>query len=82
MPRIGVIVGLASEAECLEVIIPDRRPPIAIAGASAARATAAAAQFLDEDCAGVVSFGLAEALGAPLQVQVEDFHFTEVKVAR
>lgn len=67
MPRIGVIVGLASEAECLETIASEHRPPVAVAGASAARATSAAAQFLNEDCAGVVSFGLAGGLDPDIE---------------
>lgn len=67
MPGIGVIVGLASEAECLEAIVADRRPPIAVAGASAARATAAASQFLNEGCVGVVSFGIAGGLDADIE---------------
>lgn len=67
MSRIGVIVGLASEAECLEAIPAEHRPPVAVAGASAARATAAAAQFLDEGCAGLVSFGLAGGLDPDIE---------------
>lgn len=59
MARIGVIVGLAAEAEILEAFPADRRPVVAVAGASAARAEAAALKLIAQGCDALLSFGVA-----------------------
>ncbi len=67
MTRVGVVTGLASEAEILEVFSADRRPAIAVAGASAARAEAAATRLIDEGCGAILSFGVAGGLDGALR---------------
>lgn len=62
MAHIGIVTGLASEAECLEAIDAERRPPVGVAGANAARARAAAEHLIGQGCAGLLSFGLAGGL--------------------
>jgi hopanoid-associated phosphorylase len=62
VPRLGVITGLASEAECLEVFAPVERPTVRVAGASAKRAAEAARRLLDEGCTALLSFGIAGGL--------------------
>ena len=62
MPRLGVITGLASEADCLNVYGYDERPAVRIAGASPARAREAAQALVSSGCTGLVSFGLSGAL--------------------
>ncbi len=62
MTRVGAITGLASEAEILEIFPADRRPAIAVAGASAARAEARATRLIDEGCGALLSFGVAGGL--------------------
>lgn len=62
MSQLGVITGLASEADCLNVYDYDERPAVRIAGASAARAREAAQALVSSGCKGLVSFGLSGAL--------------------
>jgi hopanoid-associated phosphorylase len=71
--RIGVITGLAAEAEIFDAIPSDRRPRVAPAGASAARAEAAARKLLDQGCGAIlgVAGGLDPAL-APGTVVVAE----------
>lgn len=59
MPRVGVIVGLASEARVLRA---DPGVRVACSGASAARARDLAAAHLAGGCGALVSFGLAGGL--------------------
>jgi len=60
--QLGVITGLASEADCLNVYGYDERPAVRIAGASATRAREAAQALVSSGCKGLVSFGLSGAL--------------------
>jgi len=60
--RVGVITGLTVEAEIFDAIPSDRRPRVAAAGASAARAEAAARKLLDQGCGAILSFGVAGGL--------------------
>ena len=66
MVRLGVITGLAAEAEILEAFPPERRPVVAVAGASAARAEAAALRLLAGGCEAILSFGVAGGLDPAL----------------
>ena len=67
MTRVGVVTGLASEAEILEAFSADHRPKIAVAGASAVRAEAAANRLIDEGCGAILSFGVAGGLDPALR---------------
>jgi adenosylhomocysteine nucleosidase len=60
--RVGVITGLAAEAEFLSEFLPERAPRVEIAGASAARAEKAALSLLDQGCGAILSFGVAGGL--------------------
>lgn len=62
MPRLGVITGLVSEAECLDVFAPGVRPPVRAAGASPRRAADAARRLLAEGYTALLSFGIAGGL--------------------
>ncbi|MEL0107961.1 MAG: hypothetical protein ACO3MW_09565 [Rhodospirillales bacterium] len=62
MPHLGVITGLASEADCLNAYAFDERPAVRIAGASAQRAREAAQALVSSGCDGLVSLGLSGAL--------------------
>lgn len=64
--KVGVICGLAAEAECLELFSSDSRPSLRVAGASVARAHAAAKELIAEGCIGLVSFGVAGGLDPSL----------------
>ena len=64
MTRLGVITGLASESECLNVIPTERRPTVRCAGANSARAQALAGELASEGCQGLLSFGTAGGLTA------------------
>ena len=66
MVRLGVITGLAAEAEILEAFPSERRPVVAVAGASGARAEAAAARLLAGGCEAILSFGVAGGLDPAL----------------
>ena len=62
MTQVGVITGLAVEAEILEAIPAGSRPIVAITGASATRAKSAARKLLAEGCGAILSFGVAGGL--------------------
>ena len=67
MRRLGVITGLASEADIFAALPSEQRPVVRIAGASAARAEAAALKLLGEGCAAILSFGVAGGLDPALR---------------
>lgn len=62
MRRLGVITGIAREADCLSVLPADRRPLARCSGASSPRALAHARALIAEGCHGLVSFGIAGGL--------------------
>jgi len=62
VPRLGVITGLASEAECLDLFATGVRPSVRAAGASPRRAADAARRLLAEGCTALLSFGIAGGL--------------------
>lgn len=66
MHRLGVITGLAAEADILAAFPLEQRPVINIAGASAARAEVAAMRLLAEGCEAILSFGVAGGLDPAL----------------
>ena len=66
MNRLGVITGLATEADCLDVLPAAERPAVRCAGADVARAREAAGSLISEGCAGLLSFGMAGGLDAAL----------------
>ncbi len=66
MNRLGIITGLASEADCLSEIPVDRRPLVESAGASAAGARRVARALLSRGCTGLLSFGTAGGLAPDL----------------
>ena len=66
MVRIGIITGLAAEAEILEAFPLERRPIVAVAGASGARAETAALRLLAGGCEAILSFGVAGGLDPAL----------------
>ena len=66
MVRLGVITGLAAEAKILEAFPSERRPVVAVAGASGARAETAALRLLAEGCEAILSFGVAGGLDPAL----------------
>lgn len=62
LPRLGVITGLANEADCLNVFDYDERPAVRVSGASAKRAGEAAQALVSSGCTALVSLGLSGAL--------------------
>lgn len=66
MNRLGVITGLASEADCLSEIPVDRRPLVESAGASPEGARRVARALLSRGCTGLLSFGTAGGLDPDL----------------
>ena len=66
MDRIGVITGLVSEAECLDVLAEPERPATEVAGANAIRARARAAALVSRGCLALLSFGVAGGLDPAL----------------
>ena len=66
MNRLGVITGLATEADCLSVFPAAERPSVRCAGADVARAREAAGSLISEGCAGLLSFGMAGGLDGAL----------------
>lgn len=62
MRRLGVITGIAREADCLSVLPAERRPLARCSGASSTRALAHARALIAEGCHGLVSFGIAGGL--------------------
>ena len=67
MDRIGVITGLLSEAECLDVLAASERPAIEVAGANAMRARAKASALVSRGCRALLSFGVAGGLDPALR---------------
>ncbi|MCC7017649.1 MAG: purine phosphorylase [Rhodospirillales bacterium] len=66
MTRLGVITGLAAEADILSEFPSTRAPMVEIAGASGARAEAAALGLLAGGCGAILSFGVAGGLDPAL----------------
>lgn len=66
MTTLGVITGLAAEADILLEFPSARAPMVEIAGASGARAEAAALRLLAEGCEAILSFGVAGGLDPAL----------------
>lgn len=64
MARLGIITGLASEADCLKRFPAGEAPVVRCAGADAARAAAAARELVSQGCDGLLSFGMAGGLDA------------------
>jgi len=64
--RLGVITGLAQEADCLDVFPAAARPPVGIAAASPAKAAALAGEMASGGCKALLSFGMAGGLRADL----------------
>lgn len=62
MTRLGVVTGLASEADCLEPQSAAKGGRVLCAGADPARAEDAARKLISEGCTGIMSFGLAGGL--------------------
>lgn len=65
--RVGVITGLAAEADIVSEHAPESASRIAVAGASVARAEKAALRLLDQGCGAILSFGVAGGLDPALQ---------------
>lgn len=67
MTQVGVITGLAVEADILSEFPLERAPRVEIAGASAARAESAARGLLERGCGAILSFGVAGGLDPALE---------------
>ena len=67
MERIGVITGLRSEAECLDVLAGPERPAAEVAGANTVRARARASALVSRGCRALLSFGVAGGLDPALR---------------
>ncbi len=67
MKRLGVITGLAQEADCLDVFPADERPFVGIAAARPAKAAALAVEMIGNGCKALLSFGMAGGLSADLK---------------
>ncbi len=66
MNRLGIITGLASEADCLSGIPVDRRPLVESVGASTEGARRVARALLSRGCTRLLSFGTAGGLAPDL----------------
>jgi len=64
--RLGIVTGLASEADCLELHIAAKDVRLLCAGADPARAEGAARALITEGCTGLMSFGIAGGLDPAL----------------
>lgn len=62
MARLGVITGLASEADCLKGFPADEAPVVRCVGADAGRAAATARALAAQGCDALLSFGVAGGL--------------------
>ncbi len=62
MRRLGVITGIAREANCLAVFAADQRPAVRCSGASSARAETQARELIAAGCDALLSFGIAGGL--------------------
>lgn len=67
IPRLGVIVSLQTEADCLRHLAEDEAPLIFVSGGSALRARAGAEQLRAQGAIALVSFGLAVGLAPVLR---------------
>ncbi len=70
MTRLGVVVGLAAEAEIIALAKPlcdEPAPLLAISGADSARAAEAAGRLIAEGAQSLLSFGIAGALSRDLE---------------
>ncbi len=67
MDRLGVITGLAQEADCLDVFPAGGRPPVGIAAARPAKAAALAGEMISNGCKALLSFGMAGGLNPDLK---------------
>jgi len=65
--RLGIVTGLASEADCLEPQFAARGVLVRCAGADPARAEEAARTLIAEGCTGLMSFGIAGGLDPALE---------------
>jgi hopanoid-associated phosphorylase len=64
--RLGIVTGLASEADCLDFRSAAEGVRVLCAGADCGRAAAAAQELVAEGCAGLISFGIAGGLDPAL----------------
>jgi len=64
MSRIGIITGLAEEADCLDVFAANERPLIGVAAAQPEKAEILAAEMISGGCQALLSFGMAGGLAA------------------
>jgi adenosylhomocysteine nucleosidase len=64
--RLGIVTGLASEADCLEFRSAAKGVRVLCVGADCGRAAAAARELVAEGCAGLISFGIAGGLDPAL----------------
>ena len=67
MGRLGVITGLAREADCLDVFAAAERPPVGIAAARPAKAADLAEEMIGDGCKALLSFGMAGGLSTDLK---------------
>ena len=67
MGRLGVITGLAREADCLDVFPTTERPLVRIAAARTDRAYDLSRDLARDGCRGLLSFGMAGGLSAELK---------------
>jgi adenosylhomocysteine nucleosidase len=63
---LGIVTGLASEADCLEFRSAASGVDVRCAGADCGRATAVARELVAEGCTGLISFGIAGGLDPAL----------------
>ena len=66
MIPLGIVTGLAREAECLDAFSVDPRVRVLCAGPGPSRAADCARKLLSEGCSGLVSFGMAGGLDSAL----------------
>jgi adenosylhomocysteine nucleosidase len=64
--RLGIVTGLASEADCLEFRSTAKEVGVLCAGADAGHAEDAARKLIAQGCAGLMSFGIAGGLDPAL----------------
>ncbi|NQV84251.1 MAG: phosphorylase [Rhodospirillales bacterium] len=67
MGRLGIITGLAQEADCLDVLPVDDRPQTRISGARPDRAVEQSQDLIRGGCQALLSFGMAGGLRADLK---------------
>jgi adenosylhomocysteine nucleosidase len=62
MTRLGIVTGLADEADCLGSVLSGADVTVLCAGADSGRAERAACRLIDQGCEGLLSFGMAGGL--------------------